>query len=424
MTMPDYNPPVENTPRTRLLTSLGYREYRLFWLGGAFSNIGMWALIYGRLWLMHDLTNSPFMLGVVTASSLGPVLLLSLWGGVVADRVNRLRLVTVTRGMFAGLALLTGVLIATDLIQPWHLIAISLLTGILLSFDIPSRQAMLPNLVAEHHLVNAIALYSFLSAGSAIIGPGFFAPIVNFWGLEALFLLIGMAYMLTVAMLLMMKPLPQKPSPAKGWLWRGLKEGLGYSKENRIILYLLGLGIVGGLFGMSFETLLPVFADQVLLGGVSRYGWLLLSIGVGGLTGAATLARIGTLNNAARIHLIAGAGLGLSLVVFSQITWFPASIGTLAIVGGFSVMFLTVNNTMVQGVVDEEFRGRVMSLHQLTWGVTAIGGLLMGGIAQASDAPMALMVAGVVTVLGTAAFATSIVRKWCPQRGSNPRSPP
>jgi MFS family permease len=407
-----------------LLTALGYREYRLFWLGGAFSNIGMWALIYGRLWLMHDLTDSPLMLGVVTASSLGPVLVLSIWGGVVADRVNRLRLVTVTRAMFSGLALLTGVLVATDVIQPWHLIAISLGTGVLLSFDIPSRQAMLPNLVPAERLVNAIALYSFLSAGSAIIGPSFFAPLVHIWGVEGLFFLIGVAYALTVAMLLMMKPLPQKPHAAKGWLWRGLKEGLGYAKEHRMILNLLGLGIVGGMFGLSFETLLPVFADQVLSGDVSRYGWLLMSIGVGGITGTATLAWIGTLRNAAIIHLIAGAGLGISLMVFSQINWFPAALIMLGMVGGFSVIFLTINNTMVQGVGDEEFRGRVMSLHQLTWGVTAVGGLVMGALAQITDAPLALMVAGLITVVGTTVFSTAIVKEWCPQRGSNPRSPP
>ena len=232
MTLPHSNSTIASRSRFRLFTALRYREYRLFWLGGAFSNIGMWALIFGRLWLMHDLTDSPFMLGVVTTSSLGPVLLLSLWGGVIADRVNRLRLVTVTRAMFAALALLTGVLVATDVIQPWHLIVISLGTGALLSFDIPSRQAMLPNLVPEEHLVNAIAVYSFLFAGSAIIGPGFFAPLVNIWGLEGLFFLIGVAYALTVVMLLMMKPLPQNSSLVKGGLWRGLKDGLRYVCES------------------------------------------------------------------------------------------------------------------------------------------------------------------------------------------------
>ena len=131
----------------------------------------------GRLWLMHELTNAALMLGLLAISSTGPILLLSMWGGVVADRVNRLKLVTFSRGMFSLLALLTGLLIAVDVIRPWHLIAISLATGVLLSFDIPSRQAILPNLVDREHLFNAIFLYSFLFGGSAVIGPTYFAPL-------------------------------------------------------------------------------------------------------------------------------------------------------------------------------------------------------------------------------------------------------
>ena len=407
---PDRPQDVAVPSRFRLFTALRYREYRLFWLGGAFSNLGMWTLIYGRLWLMHDLTDSPLMLGVVTISSLGPVLLLSVWGGVVADRVNRLKLVTISRAMFSFLALLTGVLIVTGVIQPWHVIAISLGTGILLSFDIPSRQAMLPNLVPREYLVNAIAIYSFLSAGSAIIGPGFFAPLVKFWGLEGLFFLIGAAYVLTVVMLLMMKPLPHRTRGDEGWLWRGLLEGLSYALGQRIILSVIGVGVVGGMFGMSFETLLPIFADQILSGDVNSYGLLLLAVGVGGLTGTVTLAWIGNLRNSASIQLVAGVGLGLGLATFSRITWFPAAVGMMGLVGGFSVMFLTINNTLVQSLVAEEFRGRVMSLHQLTWGATAVGGLLMGSLAQAVDAPFALVLGGLVTATGTVMISPWILR--------------
>ena len=176
-----------STERSSFFVALQYREYRLFWLGGAFSNIGMWALIYGRLWLMHELTDIPIMLGAVTLSSLGPVIILSPFGGVIADRVDRLRLVIISRFMFASLALLTAFLIALNIIQPWHLISISLATGVLLSFDIPSRQAMLPNLVPNQHLANAIAVYSMLTAGSAIIGPGMFVPLVNFYGVRVSF---------------------------------------------------------------------------------------------------------------------------------------------------------------------------------------------------------------------------------------------
>jgi MFS family permease len=396
-----------------------YREYRLFWLGGAFSNIGMWALIYGRLWLMHDLTDAPLMLGVVTMSSLGPVLLLSVWGGVIADKVNRLRLVTVSRAIFSLLALLTATLIAIDIIRPWHLIAISLSTGVLLAFDIPSRQAMLPNLVPREHLVNAIAVYSFVTAGSAIIGPGIFAPLVSFWGLEGLFFLIGIAYSLTVVMLLLMKPVPRQTASDGSTLWQGLLEGLAYVRGHRMILSVLVIGVIGGIFGMSFETLLPVFADQVLSGDVYVYSWLLLAAGVGGLAGTVTLAWVGNSRNAITIQLIAGLGLGLGLAAFSQIDWLPLAMGVIALVGSSGVTFVTINNTIVQNWVVEEFRGRVMSLHQLTWGVTAIGGLLMGSLAQLMDAPFALLVGGLVTASGTVMISTLVLRKWRPRQDAN-----
>jgi MFS family permease len=359
------------------------------------------------------------MLGVVTMSSLGPVLLFSVWGGVIADKVNRLRLVTVSRAIFSLLALLTATLIATDIIRPWHLIAISLGTGVLLAFDIPSRQAMLPNLVPREHLVNAIAVYSFVTAGSAIIGPGIFAPLVSFWGLEGLFFLIGVAYALTVVMLLMMKPVPRQTASDGSTLWQGLLEGLAYVRGHRMILSVLVIGVIGGIFGMSFETLLPVFADQVLSGDVYVYSWLLLAAGVGGLTGTVTLAWVGNPRNATTIQLIAGLGLGLGLAAFSQIGWLPVAMGVIALVGGSSVTFLTINNTIVQNLVAEEFRGRVMSLHQLTWGVTAIGGLLMGSLAQLVDAPFALLVGGLVTASGTVTVSTLMLRKWRPRQNSN-----
>ena len=221
--MPEETELAHGPVRFPILAAFRYREYRLCWLGGAFSNIGMWALVFGRLWLMHSLTESALYLGLVTTSSLGPILLFSVWGGVLADRVNRLRLVIATRALFAVLALLTGALISTDVIRPWQVITLSLLTGILLSFDIPSRQAMLPRLVPRERLVNAIALYSLLFSGSAIVGPGFFAPLVNLWGLDGLFYLIGGSYILTVGMMSMMKPSPHQRSNSEHRMWQGLR---------------------------------------------------------------------------------------------------------------------------------------------------------------------------------------------------------
>lgn len=385
--------------RFPILAAFHYREYRLYWLGGAFSNIGMWALVFGRLWLMHSLTESALYLGLVTTSSLGPILLFSVWGGVLADRVNRLRLVIATRALFAVLALLTGALISTDVIRPWQVIALSLLTGILLSFDIPSRLAMLPRLVPRERLVNAIALYSLLFSGSAIVGPGFFAPLVNLWGLDGLFYLIGGSYILTVGMMSMMKPSPHQRSNSEHGMWQGLREGFRYIQKSRLILSLIGIATIGGIFGMSFETLLPIFAERLLKGGVDTYSIMLLGLGVGGLSGTVTLAWLGNLKNSPRFLLLSGTGFGLALALFAQMTWFPAALVTLGLAGGFSVVFMTVNNTMVQSLVAEDFRGRVMSVHQLSWGATALGGMLIGFLAQLGGAPFALTLGGLITAL-------------------------
>ena len=397
-------------PRFRVFTAFQYPQYSLFWLGGAFSNVGMWALIFGRLWLMRNLTDSVLMLGLVTLSSLGPVLLLSVWGGVIADRVNRLRLVTITRALFAALAFLTGVLIVTDVIQPWQLLAISVGTGILLSFDIPCRQAILPNLVPREHLVNAITLYSLLFGGAAIVGPTFFAPLVKLGGIEGLFFLIGIAYLLTVAMLMIMKPLERRASPSEGSLWQGLLQGLSYIRSHQAIVTLIGLGIIGGIFGMSFETLLPVFADEILEGDVETYSYLLLSIGVGAMAGVMVLAWLGNLKNSVRFLILGGVGFGVGLVAFARISWFPGSVIAIGAVGAFSVMFLAINTTLVQSLVDDAYRGRVMSIHQLATGAHALGGLLMGFLAHLVDAPFALTLGGLVMAGATGTLVLSALR--------------
>ena len=407
-----FEPNHGSTGRSSFFVALYYREYRLFWLAGAFSNIGMWALIYGRLWLMHELTDNHIMLGVVTLSSLGPVIILSPLGGVIADQVDRLKLVIISRFMFASLALLTAVLIAQNIIQPWHLISISLATGSLLSFDIPSRQAMLPNLVPNQHLANAIAVYSMLTAGSAIIGPGMFVPLVSFYGLEGLFFLIAGAYALTVLTLAAMKSVDRKAEPLPRSLWLGLFEGLRYVFNHRTISRLLLIGILGGIFGMSFETLLPIFADKVLAGGINPYGGLLLAVGIGGLTGSGILASKGSLKNAAVIQSVSAVLLGVSLVLFSNITMFVPALIIIGFTGMASVTFLTINNTMVQSQVDERYRGRVMSLHQFTWAASALGGFFMGALAQVATAPMALMAGGIITAVAVGGAAAALMPAW------------
>lgn len=387
-----------------------YADYRLFWTGNAFSNVGIWALMAGRLWLMHQLTDSPLMLGLVTFSGLGPILLLSMWGGVVADRVNRMRLVITTRVLFSCTALLTGVLVAVGVIEAWHLLAISFVNGVLLSFDIPSRQAIVPNLVPRQHLMNAVVLQSLLMSGSTVIGPFLFAPLVKALGIEGVFFFVGVMYAGTVVLFAFVDPRRHIGDRKRTMPWRDLADGFSYIRGNATIISLVSLGILAGIFGSSFGTLLPIFADTVLRGGVETYGDLLLAGGIGGLTATLLLVMFGRLKDSALLQVATGLAFGLGLVLFAHVTYLPASLSVVLVVGAASTAFGTINNTLLQSVVVDEFRGRVMSIHQLGWGSSAVGGLLLGSLAQAAGASFALSVSGAAVALGAAALTLPAMR--------------
>ena len=176
----------------------------MFWIAAFFSNIGMWSLVYGRLWLMRTLTESEIFLGLVLTANLTPILFFSLFGGILSDKHNRLIILRVTRLFFAIFTLITGILIHVDLIEPIYVIVLSIVTGTLLAIDIPARSAMIARIIPKEHLPNGIILYSIIFGGSAIIGPLIFAPIVSVLSIEYLFYLIGLCYFFTVLILLKM----------------------------------------------------------------------------------------------------------------------------------------------------------------------------------------------------------------------------
>jgi MFS family permease len=408
---------LRNFPGTRkLIGATGFvafrsREYRLFWVAAAFSNIGMWALVYGRLWLMHTLTDSPLMVGLVNTATLGPVLLFSIWGGAIADRVNRLKLVQATRGMFAFLAVLTGILVATGVVLPWHLIAISVATGILLAFDLPSRSAMLPALLPREHLASGVALYSIVFGGASIVGPAFFAPLVGLWGISGVFFLIGAFYVLTVVVLLMMRTAPHRQPARPAGLARGVVEGLKYLGGRRPLVGTILLGVGIGLFGASYEALLPAFSDGVLRGGIDTYSRLLLFEGIGGLTATLAIAVLGTRINPARFMFAGAIGFGLGLLALGGVSWFWMAVVLMALLGGFRVVFGTLSTTLMQTLSADEFRGRVMSLHQLTWGATALGSFLMGALAEGIGIPITIALGGGVVVVSALSVAMWMYRR-------------
>ena len=333
-----------------------HREYRLFWIAAAFSNIGMWSLVYGRLWLMRTLTGSELMLGLVATANLAPVLIFSMWGGVLADRYNRLKIVRFTRLLFAVITLGTAVLIQSGNVEPWHVLAISAVTGTLLAFDIPSRSAMVATIVPREHLAGAIALYSIVFGAAAIVGPMLFDPLVSAWGLEGLFYIIGASYVLTVLTLLMMRTTGHKVAATSKTVLGGLVQGFVYLKHQKSISSVILLGVTLGLFGSSFDTLLPVFTDEIFSGGTGVFGQLLLGAGIGGLGATTAITLIGRRVRPALYLTIAGVGLGAAQLTFARIDVLSLAILVAGVIGGFKVVLGTMNTTVVQTLVEEEFR--------------------------------------------------------------------
>ena len=403
----------------------GYREYRLFWIAAAFSNIGMWTLVYGRLWLMRTLSDSEILLGSVTAATMAPVMIFSVWGGVVADTVNRLRLLRFTRLLFAVAGFVTAVLIATDTIEAWHLLAISAVTGVMLAFDIPTRGAMVASLVPREQLPSAIALYSVVFGGAAILGPSLFHPLVSAVGMEGLFFIVSASYVLTVLTLMRMDHTPHQARPdvastADGSprlvvkvraRVRDMVDGVKYVRRETAIAVLIVYGVVIGIVATPLETLLPVITQEVYQGDTETYGRLLLAVGIGGLVATFTITFIGSRAKPPVYLAIGGAAVGVCYLVFGVVDVFMFAVAIAGVVGGLTVVKGTMSTTVVQTLVSDEFRGRVMSLMNFTWGAQAAGALFMGALAQVWGAPFAFGVAGVLGVVATIGVWLVALRK-------------
>ncbi len=417
----------------------GYREYRLFWIAAAFSNVGMWTLIYGRLWLMRTLTDSEILLGSLTAATMAPVMIFSVWGGVVADTVNRLRLLRFTRFLFAMAGFVTAVLIATDTIEAWHLLTIAAVTGVMLSFDIPTRGAMVASLVPRDQLPSAISLYSVVFGGAAILGPSLFHPLVTALGMEGLFFIVSASYVLTVLTLMLMdhrlhqvssKPdtlsssrgmdtdsaamVEPSPNPLAGKVKarvRDMVEGVKYVRQESAIASIIGYGILIGIVATPMETLMPVVTEEVYFGDSATYGRLLLAVGIGGLIGTFTVTLIGTRSKPPLYMALGGVAVGVCYIVFGAVDVFLFALIMVGAIGGLSVVKGTMSTTVVQTLTTDAFRGRVMSLMNFTWGAQAVGALLMGTLAELWGAPFAFMVAGVTAILATLAVWQLALRR-------------
>lgn len=347
-------------------------------------------------WLVFQLTNSAFLLGVVGFLGSIPVFILSLFGGVLADRLNKRNILIVTQSAFMVLAFILAILTHLKLVTALQIMIIAVLNGVVMAFDAPSRQAMVVELVGRPYLPNAIALNSAAFNSSRIIGPALAGILVAAIGMSGCFYLNGISFLAVIFALLFITVNRVQKNNKRSSAFVDLKEGLIFIKNNPLILVLISIVGVVSLFGISYAILMPVFAKEVLNVGIKGMAMLMSSSGLGALIGALILARLGDFKRKGIFMVISTFIFSLSLILFSLSRFYPLSLLALVFVGGASVTSIALINTILQTRVPDEFRGRIMSVFMLTFaGFMPFGNLISGGLAQVMGVSFAVLVSGI-----------------------------
>ncbi|MDY6918560.1 MAG: MFS transporter [Chloroflexota bacterium] len=368
--------------RVATFASLKNRNFRWFWLAmvAAFSGLMMQNLARG--WLVYELTSSPFALGMVSAAWGGPVLLLSIFGGVVTDRVNKRNLLIVTQVATAVITAVVAVLILNGAIEVWHLVLAAALTGITFAFNAPGRQAMIPELVSGRELMNALALNSMGVNMTRVGAPAVAGVLVAAIGVAGVYFISVGLYIVAVAALFMVTVAPQGRGGSVKSLAADAAEGLTYIVRRPVIVSLLAVAFLTVLVGMPYMHMMPAFVVDVLHGGAADLGWLSASGGTGALAGALVIASLGDYRRKGRLMLLIAFGFGLLLVAFALSSNLAFALALIFGIGVTNNGYLVLNNTLIQSNVPNWVRGRVMSVYSMTFALPFLGALGAGAVAE------------------------------------------
>jgi MFS family permease len=394
-----------------MLRALSHRNYKLFFSGQSISLIGTWMTRIATSWLVYRLTGSALLLGVVGFAGQIPSFLLAPFAGVLVDRWNRHRLLIATQVLALLQSLALAILALTGVVQIWHVILLSVLQGLINAFDMPARQAFVVEMVERREdLANAIALNSSMVNAARLLGPSIGGVIIAAVGEGWCFMLDAISYLAVIASLLAMKITPRMTKQIKeAKMLQQLREGWKYTSGFAPIRKVLLLLALVSLVGMPYTVLMPVFANEILHGGPNTLGLLMAASGVGALIGALLLAaRKSVLGLGKFIPLMAGAfGAGLIAFSFSRSLWLSL---LLMIVTGLGFMVqMAASNTVLQTIVEEDKRGRVMSFYTMAFmGTAPFGSLLAGSVADRIGAPHTLLIGGLGCIIGALWFATSL----------------
>jgi MFS family permease len=389
--------------------ALRHRNFQLFFSGQLISLIGTWMQSVAQAWLVYRITGSSLKLGAVGFASQFPVFLVAPLGGMVADRLNRRHVVIATQIASMVLALVLALLTLTGRVQVWHIFVLAALLGVVNAFDIPGRQAFLVDMVGKEDLMNAIALNSSMFNGARIIGPAIAGILVAKIGEGWCFFANGISYIAVIIGLQMMRverP-ARRASPASPWAH--IIEGFRFVRHTapiRAILFLLGLV---SLVAMPYTILMPIFADKILHGGARGLGILMGATGVGALLGALTLASRSGVQGLGKWVAFSCGGFGVSLILFSLSRNFWLSAALLLPVGFGMMLQMSASNTLIQAMVPDHLRGRVMAVYSMMFmGMAPFGAFLGGALADRLGAPLTVSMGAVACVGGAALFGLQL----------------
>jgi MFS family permease len=392
--------------------ALKHRNFQLFFAGQLVSLIGTWMQSTAQLWLVYRLTNSPALLGIFGFASQIPILFLASFGGYLGDRYNRHRGVIWTQTTAMILSFVLAALTLLGAVRVWEIILIAFFAGIVNAFDVPIRQAFLVQMVGKEDLPNAIALNSSIFNGARIVGPALAGFAIAWIGEGWCFFLNGISFLAVIIALLMMRLDKFEPRASKGSPLQNFVQGFRFAMSDRPIRSALLLLSLMSLLGMQYSVFMPIFARDILHGGPSRLGLLMSFAGVGAIAGALHFA--GRTDYKGLVEWIAATSTtcSLGIVLFSQSRVYWLSAVALLAVGFSATSQMAATNTMVQGRVPDELRGRIMAVYAtMVMGVQPLGALIAGGVAKRIGAPHALTAFGTICFLGSLFFVFRVAMR-------------
>jgi len=388
--------------QSRTFSALAIPNYRRYYGGQAVSLVGTWMQTIAQGWLLLTLTDSGTALGLLVAVQMTPILLLGPYGGVIADRVDKRRLMIVVQACMGSLALALGILSATGQVQVWHVFVLAGLLGCCTVFDNPTRQAFVLEMVGPDDLRNAVSLNSVLVNAARAVGPAMAGILIATVGVSVCFLVNAGSYVAVIASLLLLDTSALRPSAPAPRTPGQLREGLRYVASTPALAVPLAMMAVIGALAYEFQVVLPIVARETFGGGAEVYGFLTAAMGAGAVIGGLVVAGSG--RTGTRAVIWASLGFGIAILLAAAAPTLPLELIAMTIVGAASVTFLAVGNSTLQLAARPDMRGRVMSLWAVAFlGTTPIGGPIAGYVAESAGGRAGLLMGGVACLLAAGA---------------------